>query len=423
MMKKVIVIGGGAAGMAAALAAAGSGASAVILEKNEKLGKKLFITGKGRCNLTNAADMKEVQDHVVSNPRFLFSAFRAFTNADIMRLVEENGCQLKTERGARVFPVSDHSWDVINALERALKKAGVRVRLNTPVKKLLTEPYDSGDEKKGPVSRIKGVLLGGGEVLEADAVILATGGLSYPSTGSDGDGHRFAEETGHRITETFPSLVPMNVKEHAAGELMGLSLRNVEIRILDGGKEKYREFGEMLFTHFGVSGPVILSASAVTGPLLKKKELKLSIDLKPALTEEQLDRRILRDFSGTLNKDLRNALTDLFPARLIPEVLFQAELDPSSKVRDVTKEERGRLVRTAKGLTFTLTGLRGFSEAIVTKGGVSVKDADPSTMQSRRVKGLYFAGELLDLDAMTGGFNLQIAWSTGYLAGKSAAGC
>ena len=409
--------------MAAAVAAAGSGASAVIVEKNEKLGKKLFITGKGRCNLTNASDMKEVQEHVVSNPRFLFSAFRAFTNADIMRLVEENGCPLKTERGARVFPVSDHSWDVINALERALKKAGVRVRLNTPVKKLLTEPYSGGDGKKGQDRRITGVLLGGGEVLEADAVILATGGLSYPSTGSDGDGHRFAEETGHRVTETFPSLVPMNVKEHAAGELMGLSLRNVEIRILDGGKEKYREFGEMLFTHFGVSGPVILSASAATGPMLKKKELKLSIDLKPALTEEQLDRRILRDFSGTLNKDLRNALTDLFPARLIPEVLFQAELDPSSKVRDVTKEERGRLVRAAKGLTFTLTGLRGFSEAIVTKGGVSVKEVDPSTMQSRKVKDLYFAGELLDLDAMTGGFNLQIAWSTGYLAGKSAAGC
>ena len=422
-MKKVIVIGGGAAGMAAALAAAGSGASAVIVEKNEKLGKKLFITGKGRCNLTNAADMKEVQENVVSNPRFLFSAFRAFTNADIMRLVEENGCPLKTERGARVFPVSDHSWDVINALERALKKAGVRVRLNTPVKKILTAPRDSGEEKNGQERRVTGVLLGGGEVLEADAVILATGGLSYPSTGSDGDGHRFAEETGHKVTETFPSLVPMNVKEHAAGELMGLSLRNVEIRILDGSKEKYREFGEMLFTHFGVSGPVILSASAVVGPLLKKKELTLSIDLKPALTEEQLDRRILRDFSGTLNKDLRNALTDLFPVRLIPEVLFQAELDPSSKVRDVTKEERGRLVRTAKGLTFTLTGLRGFSEAIVTKGGVSVKEADPSTMQSRKVKDLYFAGELLDLDAMTGGFNLQIAWSTGYLAGKSAAGC
>ena len=420
-MKKVIVIGGGAAGMAAALAAAGSGASAVIVEKNEKLGKKLFITGKGRCNLTNAADMKEVQENVVSNPRFLFSAFRAFTNADIMRLVEENGCPLKTERGARVFPVSDHSWDVINALERALKKAGVRVRLNTPVKKILTAPCDCGEEKKGQEKRVTGVLLGGGEVLEADAVILATGGLSYPSTGSDGDGHRFAEETGHKVTETFPSLVPMNVKEHAAGELMGLSLRNVEIRILDGTKEKYREFGEMLFTHFGVSGPVILSASAVVGPLLKKKQMTLSIDLKPALTEEQLDRRILRDFSGTLNKDLRNALTDLFPVRLIPEVLFQAELDPSSKVRDVTKEERGRLVRTAKGLTFTLTGLRGFSEAIVTKGGVSVKEADPSTMQSRKVKGLYFAGELLDLDAMTGGFNLQIAWSTGYLAGKSAA--
>ena len=422
-MKKVIVIGGGAAGMAAALAAAGSGASVVLVEKNEKLGKKLFITGKGRCNLTNAADMKEVQEHVVSNPRFLFSAFRAFTNADIMRLVEENGCPLKTERGGRVFPVSDHSWDVINALEHALKKAGVRIRLNTPVKKLLTAPCDSGEDGKKHDSRVTGVLLSGGEVLEADAVILATGGLSYPSTGSDGDGHRFAGETGHRVTEMLPSLVPMNVKEHAAGELMGLSLRNVEIRILDGSKEKYREFGEMLFTHFGVSGPVILSASAVAGPLLKKKELKLLIDLKPALSAEQLDRRILRDFSEALNKDLRNALTDLFPARLISEVLFQAGLDPSLKVRDITKEERGRLVRTTKGLLFTLTGLRGFTEVIVTKGGVSVKDVDPSTMQSKVVKDLFFAGELLDLDAMTGGFNLQIAWSTGFLAGKSATGC
>ena len=406
-MKKVIVIGGGAAGMAAALAAAGSGASVVLVEKNEKLGKKLFITGKGRCNLTNAADMKEVQEHVVSNPRFLYSAFRAFTNTDIMRLVEENGCPLKTERGARVFPVSDHSWDVINALEQALKKAGVRVRLNTPVKKLLTEPCDNGGDGKKQDSRVTGVLLSGGEALKADAVILATGGLSYPSTGSDGDGHRFAGETGHRVTEMFPSLV----------------LRNVEIRILDGNKEKYRAFGEMLFTHFGVSGPVILSASAVAGPLLKKKELKLLIDLKPALSAEQLDRRILRDFSEALNKDLRNALTDLFPARLISEVLFQAGLDPSLKVRDITKEERGRLVRTTKGLLFTLTGLRGFTEAIVTKGGVSVKDVDPSTMQSKKVKDLFFAGELLDLDAMTGGFNLQIAWSTGFLAGKSAAGC
>ncbi|MBQ7534704.1 MAG: NAD(P)/FAD-dependent oxidoreductase [Stomatobaculum sp.] len=421
-MKKVIVIGGGAAGMAAALAAARSGASAVLIEKNEKLGKKLFITGKGRCNLTNDADMKEVQEQVVSNPRFLFSAFQAFTNADIMRLVEDNGCPLKTERGGRVFPQSDHSWDVINALERALKKAGVRVRLNTAVKQLLMEPYDSGEEKQKQEQRIKGVLLSGEERLEADAVILATGGLSYPSTGSDGDGHRFAKEAGHRITETCPSLVPMNVKEHTAAELMGLSLRNVEIRILDGKKEKYREFGEMLFTHFGVSGPVILSASAVTGPLLRKKELKLSIDLKPALSAEQLDRRILRDFSAAQNKDLRNALTDLFPSRLIPEVLYQAGLDPAGKVRDLTKEERGRLVQATKALTFTLTGLRGFSEAIVTKGGVNVKEVDPSTMESKKVKGLYFAGELLDVDAMTGGFNLQIAWSTGYLAGKNAAG-
>ena len=405
--------------MAAAAAAARNGASVLLLEKNEKLGKKLFITGKGRCNLTNAADMRTVQENVVSNPRFLFSAFRSFTNADIMRLVEENGCPLKTERGGRVFPVSDHSYDVINALEKAVRSAGAKVRLNTEVEKLLTEEVltPEGDKSR----KIAGVQISGGEKLYADAVILATGGLSYSSTGSDGSGHRMAEETGHRVTEMLPSLVPLNVKEHAAGELMGLSLRNVEIRVMDGRKEVFSEFGEMLFTHFGVSGPLILSASAVAGPLLRKKELKLYIDLKPALSEEQLDRRILRDFAEAKNKDLRNVLTALFPSRLISEVLFQAELSPDRKVRDITKEERSRLVQTTKALSFTLSGLRGFSEAIVTKGGVNVKDADPSSMQSRKVAGLYFAGELLDLDAMTGGFNLQIAWSTGYLAGRSAA--
>ena len=405
--------------MAAAAAAARNGASVLLLEKNEKLGKKLFITGKGRCNLTNAADMRTVQENVVSNPRFLFSAFRAFTNADIMRLVEENGCPLKTERGGRVFPVSDHSYDVINALEKAVRSAGAKVRLNTAVEKLLTE--ESVTPEGETIRKITGVQIAGGEKLPADAVILATGGLSYASTGSDGSGHRMAEETGHRVTEMLPSLVPLNVKEHAAGELMGLSLRNVEIRVMDGKKEVFSEFGEMLFTHFGVSGPLILSASAVAGPLLRKKELKLFIDLKPALSEEQLDRRILRDFAEAKNKDLRNVLTALFPSRLISEVLFQAELSPDRKVRDITKEERSRLVQTTKALSFTLNGLRGFSEAIVTKGGVNVKDADPSSMQSRKVAGLYFAGELLDLDAMTGGFNLQIAWSTGYLAGKSAA--
>lgn len=405
--------------MAAAAAAARNGASVLLLEKNEKLGKKLFITGKGRCNLTNAADMRTVQENVVSNPRFLFSAFRSFTNADIMRLVEENGCPLKTERGGRVFPVSDHSYDVINALEKAVRSAGAKVRLNTEVEKLLTEEVLTPEGEKS--RKIAGVQVSGGEKLYADAVILATGGLSYSSTGSDGSGHRMAEETGHRVTEMLPSLVPLNVKEHAAGELMGLSLRNVEIRVMDGKKEVFSGFGEMLFTHFGVSGPLILSASAVAGPLLKKKELMLFIDLKPALSEEQLDRRILRDFAEAKNKDLRNVLTSLFPSRLISEVLFQAELSPDRKVRDITKEERNRLVQTTKALSFTLNGLRGFSEAIVTKGGVNVKDADPSSMQSRKVAGLYFAGELLDLDAMTGGFNLQIAWSTGYLAGRSAA--
>lgn len=409
-MKKVIVIGGGAAGMLAAQAAAEAGARVTLLEKNEKLGKKLFITGKGRCNLTNAADMQTVMANVMSNPRFLYSAFSEFTNRDIMKRVEDNGCPLKTERGSRVFPVSDHSSDVIAALERGLRKAGVRWELGTDAAEILTEE-----------GKVTGVKTADGKKYAADAVILATGGLSYATTGSDGKGHKIAASLGHRVTDMYPSLVPLVVKEQGAAEMQGLSLKNIEIAVYDGKKEKYREFGEMLFTHFGVSGPVILSASAVIGPLLRKKELKLCIDLKPALTEEQLDQRILRDFSENLNRELRNSLSALLPAKMIPEVIAQSGIAPERRVHDITREERAALVRALKKLTFTLIGLRGYNEAVITKGGVSVKEVNPSTMESKKVQGLYFAGELLDLDAMTGGFNLQIAWSTGYLAGKSAA--
>ena len=437
-MKKVIVIGGGAAGMLAATAAAEAGARVTLLEKNEKLGKKLFITGKGRCNLTNAADMQTVMANVMSNPRFLYSAFSEFTNRDIMKRVEDNGCPLKTERGNRVFPVSDHSSDVISALERGLRKAGVRWELGADVSEILTEELSvpagdagasgmppetgnaSGKKNSAPLRKVTGVKTADGKKYAADAVILATGGLSYATTGSDGKGHKIAASLGHRVTDMYPSLVPLVVKEQGAAEMQGLSLKNIEITVFDGKKEKYREFGEMLFTHFGVSGPVILSASAVIGPLLRKKELKLCIDLKPALTEEQLDQRILRDFSENLNRELRNSLSALLPAKMIPEVIAQSGIAPERRVHDITREERAALVRALKKLTFTLIGLRGYNEAVITKGGVSVKEVNPSTMESKKVQGLYFAGELLDLDAMTGGFNLQIAWSTGYLAGKKA---
>lgn len=425
-MRRVIVIGGGAAGMIAAVSAARRGAEVLLLEKNEKLGKKLFITGKGRCNLTNAADMKTVQESVVSNPRFLYSAFQAFTNADMMRLIEAQGCPLKTERGGRVFPLSDHSSDVIRALERAMRAEGVRIQLHTEVEELLTEerPEIAGvsGEKADMQRQITGVRLTDRSVLRADAVLLATGGLSYPSTGSDGAGHRMAVAAGHGLTEMQPSLVPLLIQEQTvAAELMGLSLKNVAVSIRDGKKEKYSDFGEMLFTHFGVSGPVILSASATVGPVLRKKKLDLFIDLKPALTEEQLDQRLLRDFSTVQNRDLKNSLSELFPSRLIAEVIRQSGVSPERKIHDMTREERSALVRATKALHFTLTGLRGYNEAIITKGGVPVKEVNPSTMESKKVRGLYFAGELLDLDAVTGGFNLQIAWSTGWLAGEKAA--
>lgn len=407
----MIVVGGGAAGMMAAVFAARNGQNVQLLEKNEKLGKKLFITGKGRCNITNAADIEDLFTAVISNPKFLYSGFYSFTNQQVIDFFEELGVKTKIERGERVFPVSDHSSDVIAAFSRELKLLGVSVSLHTEVRELLCEQ-----------DKVCGVLLTNGKKMKADAVIVATGGISYPSTGSTGDGYRFAKETGHRVTELLPSLVPMEVRQWYAKELQGLSLRNIEIRITDGKKKLYEEFGEMLFTHYGVTGPVILSASSVVGKTLRKKELTLHIDLKPALSEEQLDKRILREFDANHNKQYKNSIDSLFPAKLKPVMIELSEIEPEKKVNEITKEERQRLVHLIKDFTMTLTGLRSYNEAIITKGGVSVKEIDPGTMESKKMKGLYFAGEVLDLDAVTGGYNLQIAWSTGYLAGINA-GC
>ena len=409
-MSSVIVIGGGPAGMMAAISAAECRARVSLLEKNEKLGKKLFITGKGRCNLTNAADIEEFFRAVISNPKFLYSAFYSFTNEQTIAFFESLGLKTKVERGGRVFPQSDHSSDVISALSRELSRRKADVLLHTEVKELIIEE-----------GRAAGVLLSSGKKLYADAVIVASGGISYPSTGSTGDGYRFAESCGHRVTELSPALVPMEVKEWYAKELMGLSLRNIQIRITEGKKKLYEEFGEMLFTHYGVTGPVILSASSVVGNRLKQKELTLHIDLKPALSEEQLDKRVLREFEANHNRQFKNAVDSLFPAKLKPVMVELSEIPEDKKVHEITKEERLRFVRLIKDFTMTLTNLRGYNEAIITKGGVSVKEVDPGTMESKKVSGLYFAGEVLDLDAVTGGYNLQIAWSTGYLAGMSAA--
>lgn len=407
-MDDVIVVGGGAAGMMAALAAAKNGCRARLLEKNEKLGKKLYITGKGRCNLTNGADMEELLNHVVSNRKFLYSSFYGFSNRNMMELLEKAGLPLKTERGNRVFPASDKSSDVIRTLRRLLEEAGVQIALGCQAEAVLTED-----------SVCTGVRLTDGCIYPARQVIVATGGLSYPSTGSTGDGYRFASSCGHQVTELSPALVPFCGEEDWIGRLQGLSLKNVSVKLSQGKKVYYEEFGEMLFTHFGVSGPAVLSGSSVTAKYLKKGPLTLTIDLKPALTEEQLDQRLLRDFSALQNKQFKNALQGLLPAKLIPVAVERSGILPEKQVNAVTRKEREQLVRLVKHFTLTLTGLRGYNEAIVTQGGVSVKEIDPATMESKLVKGLFFAGEVLDVDAMTGGYNLQIAWSTGYAAGSS----
>lgn len=416
-MSKVLIVGGGAAGMMAAVTAARQGDEVSLFEKNEKLGKKLFITGKGRCNITNAADIEAFFRAMNSNPKFMYSGFYSFTNDQVIQFFEDLGVQTKIERGDRVFPVSDHSSDVINALSREMKRLGVQIYLHSKVRELLIEGLSDAD---GTEMTVSGVVLASGKKIRGDSVIVTTGGASYPSTGSTGDGYRFAKACGHKVTDLLPALVPMEVKEWYAGELMGLSLRNIEIKITDGKKKLYEEFGEMLFTHYGVTGPVILSASSVVGRRLKQKELTLHIDLKPALAEEQLDKRVLRDFESNHNRQFKNAVDGLFPAKLKPVMVELSGIPEEKKVNEITKEERLKFVRLIKDFTMTLTSLRGYNEAIITKGGVSVKEIDPGTMESKLVHRLYFAGEVLDLDAMTGGFNLQIAWSTGYLAGLNA---
>ena len=410
-MSKVIVVGGGAAGMMAGIAAAENGNEVYLFEKNEKLGKKLFITGKGRCNITNACDMEDLMKQIVTNPRFLYSAFHAFDNMAVMDFFERIGLPIKTERGQRVFPQSDHSSDVIKVLQNYLEQLGVHIYLNTEVKNIVSEE-----------GKFKKIVYGvGNKSMEADACIVATGGLSYQSTGSTGDGYRFAKQMGHTVTKLSPSLTALNVSEGFAAEMMGLTLKNVEVKLLQGKKVLYTDMGEMLFTHFGVSGPLILSASSyVAEEILKGNEIPvLSIDLKPALTEEQLDSRILSDFNDAKNKSFKNSLTHLLPQRMIDVVVRLSGIDPYKKVNEISKEERRQLGYLLKHLTLHITGLRDYKEAVITKGGITVKEIVPSTMESKLVSGLYFAGEVLDVDAMTGGFNLQIAWSTGYAAGSS----
>ena len=412
-MSKVLIIGGGAAGMMAGVFAARNHHEVHILEKNEKLGKKVFITGKGRCNVANACDTEELFPAVMSNPKFLYSGFYSFGPQDVMNFFEEAGVPLKVERGNRVFPQSDHSSDIIRALERELKKAGAKVHLHTTVKEIV---------KKPEAEKVTGVILEDGTFMEGDAVIVATGGFSYQSTGSTGDGYRFARELGLKVTDISPSLVPLKTKEDYIPKLQGLSLKNTRLTIKNGKKVLYEDFGEMMFTHFGVTGPMILSASAHIGAKLAKAEngeLCAYLDLKPALTKEQLDARILREFEAGQNKQFKNVIGVLFPSSLTPVMLELGGIPAEKKIHDISREERQHFVDLVKAFPFTITGMGEFKEAIITKGGVSVKEINPGTMESKKISGLYFAGEVLDLDAVTGGYNLQIAWSTAYLAAQA----
>ncbi len=403
---KLLIIGAGPAGMMAAIAAADRGAQVILLEKNEKLGKKLYITGKGRCNITNSCPTQDFFDNVVSNPKFLYSAIYTFDQNAVCSFLESEGLRLKEERGQRIFPESDKSSDVIKTLERALRKRNVQIRLNTCIDRVVTD--ENGFAK---------VITSKGESIKADALIIATGGLSYKSTGSTGDGYKFAARMGHKIKDTVPSLVPLRAKEGYIKDLEGLSLRNVNLSI-----DRFSDFGEMLFTADGISGPLVLTASSELCRKISSAQngLPASIDLKPALTEEQLDQRILRDFSEEKNKAFKNSLNKLLPSKIIPVVVDLSRISADKKVNEITREERRRLTELIKAFPLTITGNKGFEQAVITQGGVNVREVDASTMESKIVQNVYFAGEVLDVDAYTGGFNLQIAWSTGYLAGVSA---
>lgn len=403
---KTLIIGGGPAGMIAAVSAADSGDEVVLFEKNEKLGKKLFITGKGRCNVTNACEREKFFENIPQNSKFLYSAFSKFDNNDLMNFIEGLGTPLKIERGERVFPQSDHSSDIIKALKEGLSLRNVEVRLNTSVKKI-----NANDE------RVLGITLDNGEVVTGDKVIVCTGGLSYKSTGCTGDGLNWASKLGHRIEPLVPSLVPLTTKDEWVYELQGLSLKNVKLSLFVDGKNKYEEMGEMLFTHFGISGPLSLTASSILAHQRDYKEVYVCIDNKPALSEDEFDKRLIRELNDGNNKEIKNIMKNIYPLKMAGMICELAKVDPYKKCNEVTKEDRQALIKVTKKMKITISGTRDFDEAIITKGGVSLKDVDPRTMESKRIKGLFFAGEVLDLDAFTGGFNLQIAFSTGYAAG------
>ena len=412
---KVIVIGGGPAGMMSAISSAESGNDVTIIEKMQSLGRKLLITGKGRCNITSSLDMDEFIKNIPGNGMFLYSAFKNYTNQDIIKLLKEEGLEVKEERGNRIFPVTDKSLDVLKCFEKKLKSLNANIILNTKVKEILVED-----------NIVKGVKTEK-EIINADKVILATGGKSYPLTGSTGDGYVMAQKLGHTVTKINPSLVPLETfDKETCKNLQGLSLKNVQIELIDKNKNKviYEDFGEMLFTHFGVSGPTILSSSAHLvrykniQELFNENKISLKIDFKPALSEEKLNDRILRDFNEEKNKMFRNSLDKLLPQKLIPTIIKISGIDPNKKVNEITKIERKNLVKLLKNFEITIKGFRSIDEAIITSGGIKIKEINPKTMESKIIKGLYFAGEIIDVDAYTGGFNLQIAYSTGYTAGK-----
>jgi len=410
-MAKILIIGGGAAGMAAAAFLGEKNHQVHLFEKNEKLGKKLFITGKGRCNVTNTCDEETFFKSVVSNPKFLYSAFYGFTNQDVISYFEKLGLSLKEERGGRIFPKSDHSSDVIKVLERRMKEMDVKIHLGSEVKEVLIE------ETEGEKA-VTGVLLSNGQTVQGDRVIVATGGMSYQTTGSTGDGYRFAKDAGHKVTDLRCALVPMETKEEYVTRMQGLALKNVGFTVKDGKKVLYQDFGELLFTHFGISGPLVLTASSYIGKKLEKKELQGYIDLKAALTVEQLDARILREFEAGINKQFKNVISGMFPSKMFPVILELCKIPAEKKVNEITKGERLDFIYLVKHFPVTITGLREFREAIITQGGVKTGEINPKTMESKKVNGLYFIGEVLDLDAVTGGFNLQIAWSTARAAAE-----
>ena len=414
-MRNTVIIGGGPAGLMAAISSAKNGDKVTIIEKMNSCGKKLLITGKGRCNITNNAQMDKFMENTPTNPKFLYGVFNNFTNKDIIELLKNEGVKTKVERGERVFPVSDRAQDVLEALLHILRKQNVQILTNTTAKRIITD-----DEKN-----VLGVELDDGKEIKTDKIILATGGKSYPVTGSTGDGYKLAKDLGHTITKIEPSLVPLTSHDEVCKELQGLSLRNVAIQLQICDKVVYKDFGEMLFTHFGVSGPIVLSASSYLvktkniEQILKEDKVELEIDLKPALSEEKLDARILRDFEEQKNKQFKNSLDKLLPQKLIPVIIEKTNINGSKKINEITKQERQKLVKELKHFKISINGTRPIEEAIVTSGGINIKEINPKTMESKLISGLYFAGEVIDVDCLTGGYNLQVAWSTGYTAGIS----